>query len=109
MSETMLTVGRLWKSMTPAQRVAAALAFWRDEAFDEAALPVLTDHAADEYRFAARADAVGETPRLRPSRGLQHGVGRFGHYCIPLPVIRSGDSGCFRATSTDLDDRDKRA
>ena len=31
MTDTPLTATRLWKSMTPAQRVAAADAFWRDE------------------------------------------------------------------------------
>jgi hypothetical protein len=49
----------------------------RDEAFGEAALPVLADHAADEYRFTARADAVGETARLRPSRRLQQDIWRL--------------------------------
>ena len=31
MTETTPTVTRLWKTMTPAQRLAAAEAFWRDE------------------------------------------------------------------------------
>ena len=31
MTDTPLTVARLWKNMTPAQRVAAASAFWQDE------------------------------------------------------------------------------
>jgi hypothetical protein len=31
MTDTSLTAARLWKSMTPAQRVAVADAFWRDE------------------------------------------------------------------------------
>jgi hypothetical protein len=31
MTETSLTAARLWKNMTPAQRVAAADAFWADE------------------------------------------------------------------------------
>src|SRR6516162_8565292 len=47
----------------------------RHESRGEAALLVLADHAADEHHFTARADAVGETFRLRPAGGLQHGVG----------------------------------
>ena len=31
MTETALTVARLWKNMTLEQRMAAALAFWQDE------------------------------------------------------------------------------
>jgi hypothetical protein len=31
MTETSLTAARLWKNMTPAQRIAVADAFWRDE------------------------------------------------------------------------------
>jgi hypothetical protein len=31
MTETSLTAARLWKNMTPAQRLTAAHAFWRDE------------------------------------------------------------------------------
>ena len=40
----------------------------------EAALRVLSDHAADEHHFAARKNAVGESLRPRPAGGLQHGV-----------------------------------
>src|SRR5262249_16344242 len=59
----------------------------RHEARGETAVFVLADHAADEHHFAARANAVGETFRLRPAGGLQHGVGRwnFGHSRFPPP------------------------
>src|SRR5262249_13019424 len=56
--------------------VLESLLHLRHEARGEAALLVLADHAADEHHFAARADAVGKTLRLRPVGGLQHGVGR---------------------------------
>lgn len=51
MTEPSLTTARLWKGMTPEQRLAAAQAFWRDEqAADEQLQAVMLIAQAKKFR-----------------------------------------------------------
>ena len=62
MTEATLTVTRLWKTMTPAQRLAAAEAFWRD------------DQAADDQLQAVML--IAQQKKFRPKSVLALDVER---------------------------------
>ena len=63
MTDTPLTVTRLWKTMTPAQRLAAAEAFWND------------DQAADEQMQAVML--IAQQKKFRPKSVLALDVERL--------------------------------
>jgi hypothetical protein len=73
MSETMLTVGRLWKSMTLAQRVAAALAFWRDE-----------ETASDQLQAVM---LIAQQKKFRPKSVVALDVDRKARHLATMPNV----------------------
>ena len=66
MTETTPTVTRLWKTMTPAQRLAAAEAFWND------------DQAADEQMQAVML--IAQQKKFRPKSVLALDVERLARH-----------------------------
>ena len=73
MTDTSLTPGRLWKTLTPAQRLAVAHAFWLDE------------QATDDQIQAVML--IAQQKKFRPKSVIALDVERKAHHLASLPNL----------------------